>query len=159
MKTRKIESSFDICNSSELTAEINTLLDTATTKLADAYVPYSNFRVGAAVLMENGEMVAGCNQENAAYPLCTCGERVALTYAGAKYPNIQIKALAIVIKNDKKKVETPASPCGSCRQIISEYQSRQKDTIQLYLKAESDEIYHIKSIFDILPLSFNADSL
>ena len=159
MKTKEISATYNIYHSSELPSDITKLIEEATKKLKDAYVPYSHFRVGAAILMDNGKTVTGCNQENAAYPMCTCGEQVALTYAGANYPNIAMKAIAIVVKNELKKVETPASPCGSCRQIISEYQTRQSEPIQIYLKAESDDVYHISSIFDILPLSFNTDSL
>ncbi len=159
MAKREIRIQYHVYNYNNLHNEVKLLLDAAQAKLKDAYVPYSNFRVGASVLLENDKIVSGCNQENAAYPQCTCGERVALTYAGAQYPNVSIKAIAIVVKNDLKKVETPASPCGSCRQIISEFQNRQKESIQIYLKAESEDVYHISSIFDILPLSFNAESL
>ena len=159
MEKREIKSSYSVYRLDELTDETKKLIEYAQSKLKDAYAPYSHFRVGAAVLLENGLMLGGSNQENAAYPLCTCGERVVLTYAGAEYPDVEITSLAVAVKNDSKKVMTPASPCGSCRQIIAEYQSKQKAKIKIYLVAEGDEIYAIDSIHDILPLGFDASSL
>lgn len=121
----------------------------------DAYAPYSNFMVGAAVLLENGEIVIGSNQENASYPSGLCAERVAVFQAGAKYPGVTIKAIAITAKSRTHLVDKPAAPCGNCRQAISEYEFRQNSPIQLLLMGEQGDIIKCSSLADILPLGFN----
>ena len=121
----------------------------------DAYAPYSNFQVGAALLLENGEVVIGNNQENACYPAGLCAERVAIFQAGAKYPNVVIKSIAISATSVNYKVDTPAAPCGNCRQSISEYEVKQKQPIQLLMMGEVGKVLKCNSIGDILPLAFN----
>jgi len=121
----------------------------------NAYAPYSNFQVGAALLLENGEVVIGNNQENASYPSGLCAERVAIFQAGAKYPNVVIKSIAISATSMKYKVDTPAAPCGNCRQSISEYEVKQKQPIRLLMMGEIGEVLKCDSIGDILPLAFN----
>ncbi len=144
---------------SELSEEDRVLVIEAIAQLPKAYAPYSNFHVGAAVRLKDNSIYVGSNQENAAYPLCMCGERVALYSAAAIKPDVAPVTLAITIQNQKVKITTPASPCGACRQVIAEYAQRHQQKIRILLKADSDEIYEIDSIDDILPLGFNGTFL
>lgn len=142
-----------------LTPEDRALISKAREQLDVAYAPYSNFYVGAALSLENGEILTGCNQENASYPLCTCGEHAAVVKAGTTYPGVKIEVLAIVAKNPKLPVEKPVTPCGACRQIIAEYEQRQGCPIRLLLQGESGNIYEFEGIAALLPLSFDRSYL
>tara|TARA_R110002051_G_scaffold3131_1_gene16760 strand:+ start:1729 stop:2217 length:489 start_codon:yes stop_codon:yes gene_type:complete len=124
-----------------------------------AYAPYSDFFVGAAVLLENGEIIEGNNQENASYPSGLCAERVAVFYAGSKYPGMKIKAIAISAASLNHLVSEPAAPCGNCRQSISEYEFRQKEPIKILLMGETGSVIECKSLGDLLPLGFNSSYL
>ncbi|MEZ4811535.1 MAG: cytidine deaminase [Allomuricauda sp.] len=135
------------------------LLAAAEKARESAYAPYSNFQVGAAVLMENGEIVIGSNQENASYPSGLCAERVAVFQAGAKYPGVSIKSIAVSAASKDHVVEVPAAPCGNCRQSIIEYEQKQKSPISILLKAEKGPIYKCTSMADILPLAFGSSFL
>ena len=139
----------------ELNEQDHNLMLMAIDARKDAYAPYSNFMVGAAVLLENDEVVIGSNQENASYPSGLCAERVAVFQAGAKYPGVTIKAIAITAKSNTHLVEKAAAPCGNCRQAISEYEYKQKSPIELLLMGEQGEIIKCQSLADILPLGFN----
>jgi len=139
----------------ELPQEDQALLTLAIEQLDIAYAPYSNFHVGAALVLENGNKVTGCNQENASYPLCTCGEHNALVTAGNGHPGIKIMTLAIVARNPKQPVTQPVTPCGACRQIIAEFEVRQDKPIRLLLHGEVGEVYVFESVKDLLPLSFD----
>jgi cytidine deaminase len=121
----------------------------------DAYAPYSNFKVGAAVLLANDEVVIGNNQENASYPSGLCAERVAVFQAGAKFPGVAIKSIAITAKSTTHIVSRPAAPCGNCRQAISEYEFKQKSPIELLLMGEQGDVIKCSSLGDLLPLGFN----
>ncbi|WP_339711685.1 cytidine deaminase [uncultured Kriegella sp.] len=125
----------------------------------NAYAPYSNFEVGAAVLLENGEVVIGNNQENASYPSGLCAERVAVFQAGAKYPGISISSIAISATSKNYLVDKPAAPCGNCRQAISEYEVKQRSAIKLFLMGETGEVIVCNSLADILPLAFDSSFL
>jgi cytidine deaminase len=120
-----------------------------------AYAPYSEFHVGAAVLLENGEIIAGNNQENAAYPSGLCAERVALFYAGSQYPTIAIKTIAISVKSKNVIISEPLSPCGGCRQVIAEYENKFKKPIRIIMSGEKGQIYIANSIESLLPLMFS----
>ena len=135
------------------------LLNLATASLENAYAPYSNFHVGAAILLANGEMLGGSNQENAAYPMCLCAERVALSAVASQYPNEVIKTMAITVKAPKQIVDQPAMPCGSCRQALCEKEYQQKQAIRLVIRGEAGSIFCFKSAKDILPFSFDASFL
>jgi len=124
----------------------------------NAWAPYSGFHVGAAVLLDSGKIVAGNNQENAAYPSGQCAERVAIFAANANYPRDRVVALAISAYNKKGIVPLPVSPCGSCRQAILEAEERFGVPIRLLLDG-SNSIYSVESIKSLLPLSFNKDML
>ncbi|NAS14144.1 cytidine deaminase [Poritiphilus flavus] len=141
-------------NMDELSAEDRSLMQAAVQAREDAYAPYSRFKVGAAVLLDNGEIVLGNNQENASYPSGLCAERVAVFQAGAVYPNSAIKTVAINVGS-----QDPAAPCGNCRQSIAEYEQRHKSPIALLLMGASGVVYKCNSIADILPLSFDGSYL
>jgi len=144
---------------SDLSKKHAKLLTLATSSLVNAYAPYSKFQVGAAILLENGKMIGGSNQENAAYPMCLCAERVALAAAAAQYPKVLIKSMAITVKAPNQIVQQPAMPCGSCRQALCEVEFQQKKDIKLVVRGEEGVIYIFKSVKDILPFSFDASFL
>lgn len=146
-------------DTNELSQNEQKLLKTAEEARSNAYAPYSNFKVGAAALLENGEIVIGSNQENASYPAGLCAERVAVFQAGARFPGVAIKALAISAASADHVVDKPAAPCGNCRQSIMEYEQKQQTPITLLLKAEKGPIYKCTSMGDILPLAFNSSFL
>jgi cytidine deaminase len=120
-----------------------------------AYAPYSNFYVGAALLLENGDVLTGNNQENIAYPSGLCAERVALFNAGAHFPKIAIKTIAITAMSTKFLVNHPVAPCGACRQVMSEYENKQGKKIKVLMMGEKGEVNVIESVNDLLPLMFN----
>ncbi len=144
---------------SELNETDASLLLAAKEAVEKAYAPYSKFKVGAAVLLENGKTILGSNQENAAYPLCLCAERVALFSAATQFPNIAVKAIAISAQSHNKQLSIPVPPCGSCRQAIYESEYRGKSPVRLIIQGEIGEIYCLDTIKDLLPLTFNADFL
>lgn len=146
-------------DTSELSQNEQKLLHMAEQARENAYAPYSRFKVGAAVLLENGEVVIGNNQENASYPSGLCAERVAVFQAGARYPGAAIKAVAISAASQDHVLQMPAAPCGNCRQSIMEYEQKQKSPITLLMKAEKGPIYKCTSMADILPLAFNSSFL
>jgi cytidine deaminase len=121
----------------------------------NAYAPYSNFKVGAAILLDNGETIVGSNQENAAYPSGLCAERVAIFYAGATYPKATILKIAITAASDNQKTITPVPPCGACRQAIAEYEIRQDTPIEMYFMGETGEIHQSDSLKNLLPFMFD----
>jgi cytidine deaminase len=153
-----IETKFSILSYDELSSEEKILIEKSKEQVSKAYAPYSNFNVGAAVLLENGEIFAGSNQENSAYPSGLCAERVAMFYANAQCPNIAVKLLAIAAFSNGKFMETPNTPCGACRQVLLETEDRfEKDiTVLLY---GSEGIYRLENVRDLLPLSFEKASL
>jgi len=160
MKKITDQISYDLYDSaSELPDEDRELLDQAIASTDSAYAPYSNFHVGAAVLMENGAVVQGSNQENAAYPSGLCAERVAVFAAAAQYPGIKIKSIAITAKFSDQPGLLSVSPCGDCRQVISEYEHRYSANIRLIMTAEKGKVMVIHNLRTLLPLMFNAENL
>lgn len=124
-----------------------------------AYAPYSQYYVGAAVLLENGKIFTGNNQENIATPSGLCAERVAAFSASSHYPETPFKAIAIASKAENFIVDSPVTPCGACRQVLAEYEKKFNSDIKLILMGETGKILVIKSIRDVLPLMFQADEL
>lgn len=124
-----------------------------------AYAPYSGFYVGAAVLLKNGEIVVGSNQENAAYPSGLCAERVALFSAGAQFPNTSIEVLVVSCRNTKKLTDQPFSSCGACRQVMLEYELKQESPITVYYIGETGEVIQVDSVKDLVPLYFPPEAL
>lgn len=149
----------EAANIEELSAADAMLLAEAKEAAKVAYAPYSNFKVGAAALLANGKIVRGCNQENAAYPVTLCAERVALFSAAAQYPEVPVLALALTIKSAQGNIERPVPPCGSCRQVIFEQETRHHQDIKLIFQGDSGVIYCANSVKDILPLVFDASYL
>jgi len=154
-----IERKFEITlkeydSDSELTEEERDLVSMAKMASSDAYAPYSGFSVGAAVRLGNGMVIKGNNRENAAFPSGSCAERTALNYAGANYPGEQIVTIAICASNGKSFTDEPVSPCGSCRQLISEEEDRTGKKIRIILYGNK-KIQVIDGITNLLPLKFN----
>lgn len=138
--------------------EVKNLIAMAREAAQKAYAPYSEFQVGAALQLENGQFFTGSNQENAAYPSGLCAERVALFYANAQDPEVAIKHLVIVAKNKNGFVRTPISPCGACRQVMLETEKRQGTPMQVWLVGEST-VYNIPAAINLLPLAFVPENL
>lgn len=124
-----------------------------------AYAPYSKFQVGAAVVLDNGVVLQGSNQENAAYPSGLCAERVVIFYAGANYPNNKIEKLFISATPSDRESDTPIPPCGSCRQSIAEYEIKQELSIEIYFMGAKGQIYKSDSLKNLLPFMFDKASL
>ena len=140
----------------EVKSEWQSLIDACLVAMNNAYAPYSNFRVGAAVLLENSVIVVGNNQENAAYPSGLCAERVAFFAAGANYPGIRIVAAAVTASASNYLHGAPVTPCGSCRQSMLEYELKQGSMIPLIMLSPSGEIILSGSIQQLLPLHFES---
>ncbi len=135
------------------------LLKLAKKAVKSAYAPYSQFFVGAAILLENGKISIGNNQENAAYPSGLCAERVAIFHASAKYPNVPIKKIAVSVASKTQIINEPVSPCGGCRQVISEYEMKYESPISIIMSGETGQIYVSDSIENLLPIMFNKKHL
>ena len=142
-----------------LTAADAALLQQAKNVTKDAYAPYSNFYVGAAAILANGEIVCGTNQENASYPVGICSERTLLSVASSLYPNIAINTMAITYDNKNGTSTKPASPCGICRQSLAEFETRVNQPIRLILSGLEGKIYIIPKASYLLPLGFGGDDL
>ena len=156
MKEINITTSFTIFdNLNELPTEIQDLMNQAVEIRKKAYAPYSKFRVGAALLLDNGKIILGSNQENAAYPSGLCAERTAIFYAGSAYPEAKILKMAITAASDSNQTTAPIPPCGSCRQSIAEYEIKQDTPIEIYFMGEIGEIYKSSSLKNLLPLMFD----
>ncbi len=139
---------------SELSDTERKLIEIAKASTYNSYAPYSHFYVGAAILLKNGIMVPGCNQENAAFPVGICAERSAIFAAGAQYPDQPIMMLAIAERNSEGSfLKEPASPCGSCRQVIIETETRFKQPIRILLYG-TNHTYVMDGIKELMPLSF-----
>ncbi|BDD05049.1 cytidine deaminase [Aureibacter tunicatorum] len=143
----------------ELSAEDQVLWESAKRASESAYSPYSRFCVGAAVLMANGEIVIGSNQENAAYPSGLCAERVAFFSASTLYPNVEIKKVAIVAKRFSENEFVEVSPCGSCRQVMVEYEWKQGKNIEILFQGANNKILKLSNVKTLLPLVFTKDNL
>ena len=151
-----ITTTFSVFNSvEELPIDIQNLMNQAVEVRKNAYAPYSRFRVGAAILLDNGKIVLGSNQENAAYPSGLCAERVAVFQAGAIYPDAQILKMAINAASDTSTISIPIPPCGSCRQSIAEYEIKQGSPIEIYFMGEAGNIYKSASLKNLLPFLFD----
>ncbi len=130
------------------------LVDKARAMTRQSYAPYSKFHVGAAILLDNGEIITGANQENVAYPSGICAERTAAFYAHARYPEAKFKAIAIAAHDTSgNEVVMPISPCGACRQVLLEYEQLAGADVQVLL-AGADEVYILPSVHSIMPLAF-----
>lgn len=143
----------------ELPAEDALLLAKARETTANAYAPYSRFRVAAAARLENGEMLTGTNQENASFPVGICAERVLLSTAASLFPGMPVRSIAISYFNEKGAADRPISPCGICRQSLLEYETRTGQPIRLILGGQTGPVFVIPGAGQLLPLAFVADDL
>lgn len=160
MKEVKIEIKIDVFDDiNALPNFASQLMTRAIEARKKAYAPYSNFHVGAALLLSNGEIITGSNQENASYPSGLCAERTAIYYAGAKYPDAKITAMAITAASSKEATKEPIPPCGACRQAIAEYEDRQKSSIEIFFMGESGSVARSNSLSNLLPFSFKSSML
>lgn len=160
MKRIDLTVSFDeYASKSELMEEDRRLLESAEKACDSAYAPYSKFKVGAAVLLENGIVVSGSNQENAAYPSGLCAERVALFAASSQYPAVKIKKIAVAAFTETSVEPHPVSPCGDCRQVMAEYEHRFGTNIRLIMVGNGGKILIADNVKTILPFMFNSDNL
>lgn len=159
MKTTEIRIVvYEYQNLQELSEKDRELLLAARKVSRNAYAPYSKFNVGAAVLLANGEIVTGNNQENSAYPSGMCAERVALFYANAQYPNVEVQAIAITAEKKGTLVDETVTPCGSCRQALAEAENRFGKPIRVILDGNGS-ILMLNGIESLLPLSFSKEAL
>ena len=160
MKKELMSFGYDVYDSSdELNADDAILIDAARKITSVAYAPYSNFRVGAAARLANGEIVSGTNQENASYPVGICAERVLLGTAAVLHPNMPIETLAVSYDNLNGESIKPASPCGMCRQALKEFEDRTANPVRLILGGQSGKVYVIESASQLLPFSFGGSDL
>jgi cytidine deaminase len=160
MKAFQLNIQYTECDSiDELEPQDANLLEMAHKSAHLAYAPYSNFFVGAALKLNNGEIVVANNQENVAFPSGLCAERVAVFYAGATYPNAVVETIAISCQSKSFAVNEPLSPCGACRQALSEYEMKQTKPIRVILQGETGKIRIVNSIADLLPFMFKAEAL
>ena len=160
MKDIIISTQFSVFETvSELPNDIQNLMTQAIEVRKNAYAPYSKFKVGAALLLDNGKIVLGSNQENAAYPSGLCAERVAVFQAGAIYPDAKILKMAITAASENNQTKSPIPPCGSCRQSIAEYEIRQDFPIEIYFMGEIGVIYKSDSLKNLLPFMFDKNFL
>lgn len=153
MIERKIEAIFRIFEMDELSEEDRQLVESAKNATSGSYAPYSKFHVGAAVRLEDGTVVIGSNQENAAYPSGLCAERTALFAASAQHPDVPVVALAIAARKGKRFLPQPVSPCGACRQVISGVEERYRRPIRILLYGTEGTLVS-EGITPLLPLRF-----
>lgn len=161
-KSFKFHFTYHVFTASESLNEADCLLlEKARSITSQAYAPYSHFLVGAAAMLENGEIIFGTNQENASYPVGICAERVLLSVAAMEHPGIPITAMAISYRNlaNPEAANHPITPCGMCRQYMGEYEQRVGRSIRLILAGQSGLIYVIEKAGQLLPFSFNAGDL
>ena len=160
MQGKKFEFEYEVYNIiDELPEKDAWLLREARAVTEQAYAPYSNFHVGAVGIMENGEIVAGTNQENASYPVGICAERVLLGNAATLYPKINIDTIAISYNSEEVKSDHPISPCGMCRQALLEYETRLKKPIRLIMGGMEGKVHVIRTASLLLPFAFTSDEL
>lgn len=143
----------------ELPVEVRQIMEKAIQARNNAYAPYSNFQVGAAILLNNGTVVLGSNQENAAYPSGLCAERTAIFAAGANFPKQEIQIICISASSMLKDTLEPIPPCGACRQSLLEYENKQNADIAIYFMGKEGSVVKSTSIKNLLPFIFKEDSL
>lgn len=160
MKEIQIETKLSVFESfEELSQSEKDFMNQAIEIRKKAYAPYSKFQVGAAIVLDNGVVLQGSNQENAAYPSGLCAERVVIFYAGANYPNNKIMKLFISATPSDRDSENPIPPCGSCRQSIAEYEIKQDLPIEIYFMGAKGAIYKSDSLKNLLPFMFDKNNL
>ena len=159
MKQISINTIISVYSKEDLSPVETNLMEQAFEARSKAYAPYSKFTVGVALLLDNGIVVQGSNQENAAYPSGLCAERVAIFYAGAQYPEAKMLKMFITASPIDRDLVEPIPPCGSCRQSIAEYELKQDTSIELFFMGAKGVIYKSDSLQNILPLVFDKNNL
>ncbi len=160
MKKEELKFTVEVYESSdELNQDDAFLLSEARSVTQFAYAPYSNFQVGAVAKLVNGEVVSGTNQENAAYPAGICAERSLISTAASNHPGVAIDTMAVTYNNLKGDSNTPVSPCGICRQVISEFQNRFQKPIRIILSGMEGKVQVIDNASNLLPLAFSSEDL
>jgi len=160
MKQIKVESILTVYGDlTEAPKQVQDLMKVAQAAREKAYAPYSQFSVGAALLLDTNEIVSGNNQENASYPSGLCAERTAIYSAAANYPNSRIMMLAITAGSTKHNTDKPIPPCGACRQAIAEYEIKQEQPIVIYFMGESGKLAKSNSLSNLLPWVFDKNVL
>ncbi len=149
----------EIYEETELPEDVSHLKHKAEEAREKSYSPYSQFRVGAAVLLEDGTVITANNQENAAYPSGMCAERIAVWYAGAQHPGKKIMKIYITARSEKQVLNEPIPPCGACRQSIAEYEKKQKTPIEIWFSGETGKIWKSPSLENLLPFVFDKSKL
>lgn len=158
MKKIELTQNIVFCQLEELNETEQQLVRKAMQATDNSYSPYSHFRVGAAIRLEDGSEIIGANQENAAYPVTLCAERTAIFAAQAQQPELSIESMAIAARNEKGFTEDPVTPCGSCRQVILEIEQRYGKPMKIYLYGTKG-VYVIDTVRDLLPLCFVDESM
>ena len=158
MEIHKIDCILNEYTVEELSENQQDLLQKAHHICSNAYAPYSMFKVGASLILKNGQIINGSNQENVAYPSGLCAERVAIFNAGANFPNQKIKQIAIVAHADFN-IKKPVMPCGACRQAMIEYEQRQGEKIEILLHGNKGNIFVSESVSNLLPYAFECEEL
>jgi len=158
MEVKTICSTVVVCRKDELSAEEQLTVEKAIEATKRSYAKYSHFCVGAAVLLNNGATVIGCNQENAAFGVTICAERTALFAAGAQFPDIPVKTIAIAARNANGLLSKPVTPCGSCRQAMIETEQRFGQQLRIILYG-TECVYVVDGIKNLMPLSFSEEQL
>lgn len=158
MENVKIEINMQFCQMDELSLADQELVKAAIGATANSYARYSNFNVGAAIRLSDGSIVIGANQENAAFPSGLCAERSAIFAAQSQHPEFSITTLAIAAKNASGLMPNPVTPCGGCRQVILEIEDRYQSPVRILLYGTRG-IYCIKSVKDLMPLSFVGENM
>ncbi len=160
MQEKEITVRIQIYETAQELSQVDTdLINAAREALTKSYSPYSGFKVGSAALLQNGAVVSGANQENAAYPMCVCAEVVMLSSCSAQYPGIAINKIAITTNSGKLPASSPKAPCGQCRQTILEYEKRFNSNIEIIMCGENGQVYKVGSAKDLLPLYFSGADL
>ena len=154
MKDLELKIQINECQMDDLTTEERQLVEMAIEATSRSYARYSHFHVGAAIELANGERIIGCNQENAAFPAGLCAERTAIFAAGAAYPDVAVKTIAIAARTTQGDFQDePVAPCGTCRQVIIETEKRFRKPVRILLYGRN-RIYAIDGIQKLMPLSF-----
>jgi cytidine deaminase len=158
MEELEIVAKIKIYSYSELSDEQKSVIEAAKEATLRSYSPYSHYAVGAAVLLDNGEILSGNNQENAAYPSGLCAERTTLFYAGSRYPEAKVLKLAIIARTQGEITADQCAPCGACRQVILESEERGGQPIEI-LMCSRDRVFAAEGIRTLLPLAFGSETL
>jgi cytidine deaminase len=160
MNTQNFNISYETYDGIEELSETDQMLCLkAKEALVTSHSPYSKFKVGTAVLLDDDQIVLGSNQENVAYPSGLCAERVALFNVGSNYPNAIIKTMAITAQTENFKIENPVTSCGGCLQTMSEYEKKQKSPIEILFYCIDGKILKVKGVNCLLPFGFVEDRL